>query len=184
MSLWTVFCLQAGLTYLFMESPVFNAEAYGGWKRDTERDVDIVTGCFLLIDTDLWNELRGFDPQFFMYAEEADLCLRAQAAGARPGISPTAEIIHLGGKSEQTPVERYVKTARGRVTLMKKYWSPPAVALGCAMMLAGVWVRMNASRFVSGRRDAPGKAHEKWSDYWRRRHEWLKGYDKPAEANL
>ena len=30
---------------------------YGDWRRDTVSDVDIVTGCFLMIDTALWRDL-------------------------------------------------------------------------------------------------------------------------------
>jgi hypothetical protein len=50
MSLWNLFCRAVGLTGLSPESELFNAEAYGGWQRITERDVDIVTGCFFLIE--------------------------------------------------------------------------------------------------------------------------------------
>ena len=83
-----------------------------------------------MIDTALWRRLSGFDEAFFMYAEEADLCLRAKALGARPGISPEAEIVHMGGVSEVTGVDKIVRTTRGRVTLMRKHWSAPALALG------------------------------------------------------
>lgn len=176
-TLWSLLCSAFGLTHLFPRSRLFNSEAYGDWKRDTIADVDIVTGCFLLIDTALWRRLGGFDPAFFMYAEEADLCARAIALGARPGITPEAEIVHMGGMSEATGVDKIVKTVRGRVTLMRKHWSPPAVAIGRALLLLWSGSRLLASRFISGRRDAPGAAREKWSLVWRRRAEWLAGYD-------
>ena len=100
MTLWSLFCSALGLTHMFPKSRLFSSEAYGDWKRDSIADVDIVTGCFLLVDTALWRRLGGFDEAFFMYAEEADLCLRAAASGANPGISPEAEIVHMGGVSE------------------------------------------------------------------------------------
>lgn len=177
MTLWSVFCGGMGLTHLFSRSTFFNSEAYGDWKRDQIRDVDIVTGCFLMIDTALWRRLGGFDPTFFMYAEEADLCLRAKALGARPGISPQAEIVHMGGMSEVTGADKIVKTARGRVTLMRKHWTPASFAAGKALMLLWSGLRYLGSQFLSGRRDAPGAARAKWSDVWRRRDEWLAGYD-------
>ena len=79
MSLWSLSCFALGLTYFAPKSSIFSPEAYGGWDRDTVRHVDIVTGCFLMIDRDLWKQLGGFDPLFFMYGEEADLCRRACA---------------------------------------------------------------------------------------------------------
>jgi len=181
-TLWSLFCSAFGLTHLFPKSRLFNSEAYGDWKRDTVSDVDIVTGCFLLIDTALWRKLGGFDPAFFMYAEEADLCRRAQALGAIPGISPEAEIVHMGGMSEATGVDKIVKTVRGRVTLMKKHWNPLSVALGRALLLIWAGLRLVGSRFMSGRRDAPGAARQKWSQVWSRRREWLAGYEAPVRS--
>src|SRR5262249_52669728 len=105
MSLWNVFCRTAGLTGLFPRSQLFNSECYGRWDRSTVRDVDIVTGCFLLIERDFWQRLGGFDARFFMYGEEADLCLRAAKLGARPAVTPNATIIHYGGASEQVRSE-------------------------------------------------------------------------------
>ena len=175
-SLWSLVCSASGLTMAFPESSLFNPEAYGGWRRDSEREVDIVTGCFLLIDTKLWNALNGFDPTFFMYAEEADLCLRARQMGARPAITANAEIVHLGGASETSAVDKVVKVMRGRVTLIRKHWSPTRVRL--AIILYWLWAasRTAASQFLSGPRDAPGTAKAKWRGIWARRGEWLAGY--------
>lgn len=175
-SLWSLCCSAFGLIWLFPRSIFFNPEAYGGWPRDSERDVDIVTGCFLMIDHALWRQLGGFDPAFFMYGEEADLCIRARAAGARPGISPEAEIIHLGGASETSQTEKMIKVMRGRITLMRKHWSAPALAVGLFLCCIWALLRLMGSRFVSGPRDAPGTSVEKWRTIWQRRAEWLAGY--------
>lgn len=180
MTLWSLFCSAFGLTHLGHGSSFFNPEAMPEWKRDSIRDVDIVTGCFLLIDADLWRELDGFDPAFFMYAEEADLCLRARRLGANPGISPEAEIVHMGATSE-AGADKIVKTTRGRVTLMRKHWSPPAAALGRLLLVIWSVLRLLGSRFARGRYDAPGASKEKWRLVWSRRSEWLAGYDmRPA----
>jgi GT2 family glycosyltransferase len=179
-TLWSLLCSSLGLTHAFPDSPLFNPETYGGWRRDTQADVDIVTGCFFLIDTELWRRLGGFDKAFFMYAEEADLCLRAKALGARPAITPDAEIVHLGGASESIAVDKIVRLMRGRATLIRKHWSPPARALGLALMWLWSASRLVGSSFLSGRRDAPGTSKSKWSAIWRRRSEWLAGYEAPA----
>ena len=175
-SLWSLFCSAFGLIWLFPGSALFNPEAYGNWQRDEERDVDIVTGCFLLIDHALWDRLGGFDTAFFMYAEEADLCLRARALGANPGISPAAEIIHLGGASETSMTEKLIRTTRGRITLIRKHWHPVAAMAGLLLYRIWAFSRMIGSRFVAGPRDEPGKAADKWRTVWQRRSEWLAGY--------
>ena len=88
---WSLFCRAFGLSRAFANSDFFNSENFGNWQRNTVRHVEIVTGCFLLIKREFWNQLKGFDPRFFMYAEEADLCLRATKQGARPLFTPELE---------------------------------------------------------------------------------------------
>lgn len=170
---WSLFCSAAGLTYLFPDSPLFSPERYGGWQRDSEREVDIVTGCFLMIDRDLWERLGGFDRTFFMYAEEADLCLRAAKLGYRPAITPQAEIVHLGGRSEASPIEKTIKITRGRVTLIRKHWPAWQRELGLALFRAWALSRAIGSHVA---RDRRGGSSDKWKTIWRRRAEWLRGY--------
>ncbi len=77
-----LFCYSTGLRSIFRNNSIFDSESYGRWKRDSVQTVDIVTGCFLMIDKKLWSSLRGFEQDFFMYGEDADLCLRAKKKGA------------------------------------------------------------------------------------------------------
>jgi len=170
---WSLFCRATALTYVFPGSRLFNPEAYGDWQRDTEQEVDIVTGCFLLIDHELWTRLGGFDRTFFMYAEEADLCLRAARLGYRPSITPEAVIVHLGGRSEASSVEKTIKTARGRVTLIRKHWPAWQRAIGLALFRGWALSRALGAYVARDRRGGP---RDKWKIVWGRRSEWLKGY--------
>lgn len=182
MTPWNLFCRAVGLTYLFPKSELFNGEAYGAWPRDAEREVDIVTGCFLLIDKSLWMALGGFDKTFFMYGEEADLCHRAAARGARPAITPQATIIHIGGASESSNADKLVKVLRGKVTLMRVHWGPAAQKFGAAMFLWLAFVRYAASAVMNPQVQPNGRADadmSRWATVWRRRREWLAGW--PAE---
>ena len=45
------------------------------------RKVHFATGCFLLIRTEAFRTLRGFDPRFFLYQEDSDLSRRAEQLG-------------------------------------------------------------------------------------------------------
>lgn len=186
MTPWSLFCRAVGLTYLFPRSELFNPEAYGGWRRDSIRDVDIVTGCFLLIDRSLWEELGGFDRTFFMYGEEADLCHRAVRCGARPAVTPAATIIHLGGGSEASSADKIVKTLRGKVTLMRVHWGPVARRLGIGLFLWLSFLRFLASGVLKPavKRGAGGdRDHNRWVTVWRRRREWLAGWPHLAQSD-
>ena len=113
-TLWNLFC-RVSAALVFPSSAIFNSESYGGWQRDTVRHVDIVTGCLFLIKRETWLRLGGFSPNFFMYGEEADLCLRALAQGCRPMVTPVATIVHHGGASEATRAGKVIKLFTAKV---------------------------------------------------------------------
>ena len=60
---------------------------------------DWVTGAFFLIKSELFNRVKGFDEDYFMYTEEVDLCFRIKKLGYDVFYFPEWEIIHLGGAS-------------------------------------------------------------------------------------
>jgi GT2 family glycosyltransferase len=55
------------------------------------------TGACLLIRRRAFDEVGGFDPGFFMYHEDADLCLRMRRRGWRLAFEPRARVVHAGG---------------------------------------------------------------------------------------
>lgn len=183
MSIWNQFCRAAGLTGVFKHSPVFHSEHYGGWQRDTVRHVDIVCGCFLLIKLDLWKRLGGFDKRFFMYAEEADLCLRAKADGYDPMVSPNAVIVHYGGGSEKIRTDKMVRLISAKIELQKVHWSKPAQIIG--KWLFQLWVLNRiafftlVSRLKKSNLQAAQDSLTAWRGVWKRRKEWINGYTRP-----
>jgi GT2 family glycosyltransferase len=62
-------------------------------------EIFVAGGCALLVDADWFRELGGFDRQFFMYADEHDLCWRAWVAGARVILAPSAKAYHRSAAS-------------------------------------------------------------------------------------
>jgi GT2 family glycosyltransferase len=72
-----------------------------GWNHDTERDVDIVVGCCMLVPRIVINHVGAFDPAFFVYSEEHDWCRRMKNAGLRVVFTPSARMIHVGGQTSK-----------------------------------------------------------------------------------
>jgi GT2 family glycosyltransferase len=133
-----------------------------------------VSGCFLLIETEMWQRLGGFDPRFFMYGEEADLCLRARALGAKPTVTPIATIVHYGGESPQVEAERMVRLLTAKAELIKRHFPPMSRWFG--LILFALWPFFRVFRallvfVVSGDR---AEARTCW-EVWRRRTEWRRG---------
>ena len=58
-------------------------------------DVEFLSGCFMLCRTDVLKAVCGFDPRYFMYFEDCDLCRKVQQAGYRTAYFPQATITHL-----------------------------------------------------------------------------------------
>lgn len=178
MTIWSLLCSATGFSALFRRSALFNPEGYGGWPRDTEREVGIVTGCFLMIRREFWVVLGGFDARFFMYAEEADLCLRAVARGARPRVTPKACIIHYGGASEPVRAAKTIRLLRGKATLLHKHWHPISRRIGLALFSAMVLSRLAGYALgaaLTGREPHRGRRDE-WCEVWRARAVWRAGY--------
>jgi N-acetylglucosaminyl-diphospho-decaprenol L-rhamnosyltransferase len=167
---WSAFCHAVGLTALFKRTALFDTEAIGAWPRDTVREVDIVVGCFLLTPLSLWRKLGGFDLRYWMYGEEADLCLRARALGYSPAITPDATIMHLVGAASAGRPDKLINVARARMTLTQTHWPAIWRPWGRAMMWLWVATRFAASRLKGG------ETAEKWAVVWRRRSEWMSGY--------
>jgi hypothetical protein len=188
-TLFNLIARATGLAGLFPHSPVFNPEAYGGWPRDTVREVDIVSGCFLLIPRSIWMALGGFDPQFFMYGEEADLCLRARRIGARPLLNPHATIVHLGGASEKTRAGKMVKLLAAKATLIERHWPRFAVPLGrflLTMWPLSRWAACSAMALLQKTAEKR-EAADVWRSIWRSRNNWRYGYPRaehPAGTRL
>ena len=82
------------LRLVLLRSMLISPAEYG----DKEAyDADWLQGSFLLIRSDLWRKLNGFDERYFMYAEDVDLCKRILESGFRCAYLPHSEYLHFGG---------------------------------------------------------------------------------------
>ena len=64
-------------------------------------EVDWVPGAFSIVRSDALARVGFFDPDFFLYSEEVDLCLRIQSAGYKIMYWPDIVVIHIGGESSR-----------------------------------------------------------------------------------
>jgi GT2 family glycosyltransferase len=171
-SVWSMTCFALGLSTAFRHNRLFDPESLGSWRRDSVRRVGVVAGCLMLVSRSTWDELGGFDPLYFMFGEDADLCDRAQDAGYRPMITPDASIIHTVGAASPSAGPRRVMVMRGKVTYFRRRWSALGARYAEACLVTGVALRAVLER-VSVRR---GGAKRAWVEAWRRRSEWRAGW--------
>jgi len=67
------------------------------FEKEGERNW--VTGAFFLMKKEVIAKTGSFDPDYFMYTEEVDLCFRIKKAGWKIWYLPKWNIIHYGGGS-------------------------------------------------------------------------------------
>lgn len=70
----------------------------GGGIRDVRRH-EFVMAAAVLLRRDAFEQVGGFDEDYFMYDEEVDLEARLRQAGWRVGFCPAAVFTHLGAHS-------------------------------------------------------------------------------------
>jgi GT2 family glycosyltransferase len=73
--------------------------SFGRTGAGGERAVDWVTGAFMILRREALAKTGLFDPAFFLYCEEVDLCRRMKAAGFHVLYWPDVVVTHLGGES-------------------------------------------------------------------------------------
>jgi GT2 family glycosyltransferase len=173
-TLWSMALFGLGITTLFPKHPWLDPESLGAWKRDTVREVGVVTGCFLLAPKTVWDELGGLDERYFMYGEDVDLAMRARARGYRAVICPTAELVHEVGLSSDTPVHKTLLLYQGKASLVRTHWHGPSRWLALFFLAAGTGLRAALSRLNGS------SAASRWQVVWRERGTWLRGYPTAA----
>lgn len=108
---------------LYPRSRFFGREKMTWWDRSDIREVDVVTGCFMLVRKEAIDQVGMMDEDFFMYGEETDWCYRFRQAGWQRLYAPVAQIIHLGGQSSaKVRGEMLVQLRVSIIKFMKKHY--------------------------------------------------------------
>lgn len=69
-----------------------------------------VLGASMVIRRDAFEKVAGFDEDYFLYAEETDLCLRMRQAGYQIGYMENVTVSHVGGASaKKLPSEQVIR---------------------------------------------------------------------------
>jgi len=106
-------------------------------RDDETQEVDWVNGAAMFVRRQVYEQVGGFDEQFFMYSEELDWCYRTQRAGWQIIYLPTAQVTHYEGKSsEQAVAARDIHFHSSKVRFFRKYYGARAAETLRAFLLA------------------------------------------------
>lgn len=93
-----------------------------GNREPAGRDYDWLAGMFLLVRSAAFRASGGFDERYFMYSEDADLCLRLQLAGGRVRQIGEARVVHAAQRASRRSWQHF----RWHVTSLLRYWTSAA----------------------------------------------------------
>jgi N-acetylglucosaminyl-diphospho-decaprenol L-rhamnosyltransferase len=82
------------------------------------KNTDWLSGMFLIIKSDNFIKLKGFDPKFFMYVEDCDLGMRARKTGMKIGELSEFVVLHDGQKMTWKSMKHF----KWHVTSILRYW--------------------------------------------------------------
>jgi N-acetylglucosaminyl-diphospho-decaprenol L-rhamnosyltransferase len=101
-----------------------------------------LVGAALLVRREAFDQVGGFDPDFFMYYEEVDLCWRLQEAGWDVAVCPRAAFVHVGGTATRRDwPAMYREQLRGHLRFLAKHHGLEKAERARRLLAAASWVR-------------------------------------------
>ena len=119
--------------YPFSRGRVFDYCEQDNSQYDDVQEVFWASGAALVVRSNLYHEIGGFDPFFFAHQEEIDMCWRLQRAGYKIFCCPQSVVYHVGGGTLPKGHSRktFLNFRNNQVMLWKnlprseKWWKTP-----------------------------------------------------------
>ncbi|HEX9824450.1 MAG TPA: glycosyltransferase family 2 protein [Actinomycetota bacterium] len=149
-----------GLGHAFLgpvrpDNPFTRSYTMAGWDRESEREVDWVSGSAMLLRRAALDEVGLFDEGYFMYVEDVDLCTRMRRAGWTVLFSPELQVTHVTGVSSRSAPRRMAHEHSKSIYryFTKHVATGPSAALK-PLARAALWARAS---LVARRADVPAR---------------------------
>jgi GT2 family glycosyltransferase len=112
---WVAFTKIFGLYKIFPKSGFFNQYYAQHLNENETGEVEILVGAFMLMQRDLYLDLKGFDEDCFMYADDIDLSYRALQMQKTNYYFHETTVLHYKGESTVKD-EKYMKRFQQAMT--------------------------------------------------------------------
>jgi len=104
---WVAFYRLSGLARLFPHSHLFARYNLLYLDPDQPAVVDALVGSCMMVRRAVYDQIGGFDEDFFMFGEDIDWCYRIKLAGWEVHYTPVTRIVHFKGEStRRSPIDR------------------------------------------------------------------------------
>ena len=102
-----------GLSKMFSNSKFFNYYYQGHLPDDEVNPIEVLTGAFTFIRTEVLKSFGGFDEDYFMYGEDIELSYQIKELGHSIHYLPSTQIIHFKGESTSKLSRKYLRNFYG-----------------------------------------------------------------------
>lgn len=125
------------------------------WEQDALPDqvapAPTISGaCFCMRRAD-FDAVKGFDEGYFLHVEDVDLCWRVREAGGKVLFHPKAEVIHIGGTSQTSPLKVEFHKGVGLARYFRKRAGPNLSANLAAWVIAPLVIGAAVARPIMRR---------------------------------
>ncbi len=146
----TLFYQTVGLSKLFPRSPRFGRAGMGHVPDSDVHEIDAGTAACLMLRRSALDRVGFFDPRYFMFGEDLDLCYRLKLGGWKIFYLPSATARH-DEKPASPERQRQISYQRHRAmwTYHFKHHSEDQSAFGNGLVWAQIWGRYVADRVRS-----------------------------------
>jgi GT2 family glycosyltransferase len=111
-------------------------------RRAGVEDRGFAVGAALLFRCDAFRAVGGFDPDYFLFYEEVDLCLRLEQAGWAIVSCPEATFRHAGGASTRRNWrESYRRQLAGHLRFIRQHYGAAAAERSRRILVVAVALR-------------------------------------------
>jgi GT2 family glycosyltransferase len=86
---------------------------------DRPAEVEVIAGACLMIKSELFTAVGQYSSNYFMYAEDVDLCFKVKQAGYKNYYLADAAVVHHGGRSSNRKTENNFASIMMRESLLE-----------------------------------------------------------------
>lgn len=141
-SLRNAFCQAAFLDRMFPSVRAFRGRTMIEYDYATPEQIDVLSGCFLLVRRETIEQVGLLDERFFIYSEDVDWCRRIHQGGWDVMFYPHAEAIHYGGSSAAVERLRFgIEQLKANLQYWRKHYAWPVSAMFWIIMSSGLALR-------------------------------------------
>jgi GT2 family glycosyltransferase len=143
----TLFYNTVGLNKLFPKSPRFGRYNMGHLPETDVHEMDAGSGACLMVRSAALDRVGFFDPRYFMFGEDVDLCYRLKLGGWKVFYLPTARATrHVSPATPEVERQRSYERHRSMWTYHFKHHAEDVSAFGNGLVWAQIWGRWVAER--------------------------------------